>query len=83
MKTKTEEKNTTRKKTAPKTATAPKTLPAGLHKKQGIWVFSTGEPISHVQMERIRRGIQRDRENRWMGNLAKPKAKNRQLRTEN
>jgi len=75
MESKTEAKNTPIMKTTTKTATPPKALPAGLHKKQGIWVFSTGKPISHAQMERIRRSIQRERENRWMGSLAKPKAK--------
>jgi hypothetical protein len=75
MKSKTEVNNTAKKKTEAKTATLPKALPAGLHKKQGIWVFSTGEPISHAQTERIRRSIQRERENRCMGTLAKPKAR--------
>jgi hypothetical protein len=75
MKSKTEAKNTAKKKAATKTATPPKALPAGLHKKQGVWVFSTGEPITHAQMERIRRSIQRERENRFMGNLANSKAK--------
>jgi uncharacterized GH25 family protein len=75
MKSKAEAKNTAKKKTTTKTATPSKGLPAGLHKKQGVWVFSTGEPITHAQMERLRRLIQRERENRWMGNLAKPKAK--------
>jgi len=67
MKSKTEAKNTAKKETATKTATPPKALPAGLHKKRGVWVFSTGEPITHAQMERNRRSIQRERENRWMG----------------
>jgi hypothetical protein len=74
MKSKTEAKNTAKKKKTTKTATSPKALPAGLHKKQGIWVFSTGEPITHAQMERLSRSIQRERENRWMGNLAKAKS---------
>jgi hypothetical protein len=78
MKSKTEAKNTAKKKTATKTATPPKALPTGLHKKQGIWVFSTGEPIKHGQMERLRRAIYRERENTWLGNLAKPKARNKQ-----
>jgi hypothetical protein len=80
MKSKTEARNTTKKntakkKTAPKTATPPKALPAGLHKKQGVWVFSTGKPITAAQMERLRQSIYRERENRCMGNLAKPNAK--------
>ena len=78
MKTKTEEKNTTKKKTAKKKpaakpATPPKTLPAGLHKKQGVWVFSTGRSITAAQLERLRQSIYRERENSWMGTLAKPK----------
>jgi hypothetical protein len=76
MKSKTEAKNTTKKKTTTKPATPPKASQAVLRKKQGVWVLSTGEPISHAQTERIRRSIQRGRENRWMGNLAKPKAEN-------
>jgi hypothetical protein len=83
MKSKTQAKNTAKKKAKTKTVTLREAVPAGLHKKQGIWVFSTGEPITHAQMESIRRSIQRERENRWMGNLAKPKAERRQLRTEN
>ena len=88
METKTEEKNTTKKKTAKKktakkktaskTAPPSKALPAGLHKKQGIWVFSTGqsgEPITAAQLERLRQSIYRERENSWLGNLAKPKPK--------
>jgi hypothetical protein len=45
------EMNTSKKKTAVKTAAPPKAPPAGLHKKQGIWVFSTGDPISGAAME--------------------------------
>ena len=93
MKSKTEEKNTTKKKktakkktakkktakkTATKTATPPKALPAGLHKKQGVWVFSTGQsgrPITAAQLERLRQSMYRERESRCLGNLAKPKAK--------
>jgi hypothetical protein len=63
MKPKTEAKNTTKKKTATKIATPPKTLPAGLHKKQGVWVFSTGQPITVAQLERLRQSIYREREN--------------------
>jgi len=74
MKSKTEAKHTARKKAITKPTTPPKALPAGLHMKEGIWVFSTGEPISHGQTERIRRTIQCERENRWMGIFAKPKA---------
>jgi hypothetical protein len=81
MMTKTEEKNTTKKKAkkkaATKTGTPPKALPAGLHKKQGIWVFSTGQSITAAQMERLRQSIYRERENGFLGNLAKPKLRNR------
>jgi hypothetical protein len=95
MKSKTEAKKMSRKKTAKKnkkkttatkTATPPKALPAGLHKKQGIWVFSTGQSgqsITAAQLERLRQSMYRERENRFLGNLAKPKAGNKQLRTEN
>ena len=78
MKAKTEVKNTIKKKTATKTVTPPKTLPAGLHKKLGVWVFSTGQsgqPITAAQLERLRQSMYRERENRWMGNLAESEAK--------
>jgi len=75
MKAKTEPKNTAKKRTTTKTATPPKALPAGLHKKQGVWVFSTGQPIAAAQLERLRQSIYRERENRWLGNIAKPKPK--------
>jgi hypothetical protein len=65
MRSKSATKNTTKKKAATKAATPPKALPAGLHKKQGVWVFSTGEPITHAQTERIRQSIYRERE-KWM-----------------
>lgn len=86
MKLKTEAKNTAKKKTARKTATPPKTLPAGLHKKQGVWVFSTGQSgqsITAAQLERLRQSMYRERENSFLGNLAKPKAKRRRTGTEN
>jgi len=75
MKTKTEAKNTT-KNTATKTATPPIALPTGLHKKQGVWVFSTGKSgpsITAAQLERLHQSIYRERENRFLGNLGKPK----------
>jgi hypothetical protein len=65
MKSKTEEKNTTKKNSTTKTATTRKALPAALHKKQGVWVFSTGEPISHAQTEKIRRSIQLEKIDGW------------------
>jgi hypothetical protein len=86
MKTKSEEKNTTKKKTAAKTGTPPKALRAGLHKKQGVWVFSTGQSgksITAAQLERLRQSIYRERENGFLGNLAKPKAKKATKKTSN
>lgn len=35
---------------------------AGLHKKQGIWVFSTGEPISAEATDETLRQIRHERE---------------------
>jgi hypothetical protein len=83
MKTKTEAKKMSQKKTAKKKTTAtkastpPKALPAGVHKKQGVWVFTrqSGQTITAAQMERLRQSIYRERENSFLGNLAKPKAK--------
>ncbi len=40
---------------------------AGLHKKQGIWVFSTGEPISAEATDEILRQIRRERELSFIG----------------
>lgn len=42
---------------------------AGLHKKQGIWVFSTGEPISAKATDDVLRQIRRERELSILGNL--------------
>ena len=42
---------------------------AGLHKKQGIWVFSTGEPISAKATDDVLRLIRRERELSILGNL--------------
>jgi hypothetical protein len=74
MKSKTEAGSRAKKKTTTKSATPPKALQAGLHKKQGVWVFSTGQPITVAQLERLRQSIYRERENRFLG-LAKPKPK--------
>jgi AbrB family looped-hinge helix DNA binding protein len=41
---------------------------AGLHKKQGIWVFSTGEPISAEATNEVLRQIRRERELSFLGN---------------
>ena len=40
----------------------------GLHKKQGIWVFSTGEPISAEATDEVLRQIRRERELGFLGN---------------
>jgi hypothetical protein len=69
MKSKTEAKNTSKKKTTTKTATTPKALPAGLHQKQGIWVFGVGEPIPAGATDEVLRTIRRERELSFMGNL--------------
>ena len=41
---------------------------AGLHKKQGIWVFSTGEPISTEATDETLRQLRRERELGFLGN---------------
>jgi AbrB family looped-hinge helix DNA binding protein len=40
----------------------------GLHKKQGIWVFSTGAPISAEGTDETLRQIRREREVASLGN---------------
>lgn len=40
----------------------------GLHKKQGIWVFSTGEPISAEATDETLRQMRRERELGFLGN---------------
>lgn len=40
---------------------------AGLRKKQGIWVFQVGEPISAATVDRTIRDIRREREQSWVG----------------
>ena len=40
----------------------------GLHEKQGIWVFSTGEPISAGATDETLRQIRRERELSFLGN---------------
>jgi AbrB family looped-hinge helix DNA binding protein len=40
----------------------------GLHKKQGIWVFSTGEPISAEATDEALRQMRREREHGFLGN---------------
>ncbi|MGP0019618.1 MAG: AbrB/MazE/SpoVT family DNA-binding domain-containing protein [Candidatus Sulfotelmatobacter sp.] len=41
---------------------------SGMHKKQGIWVFNTGEPISAEATDDLLRQIRRDRELSFLGN---------------
>jgi AbrB family looped-hinge helix DNA binding protein len=41
---------------------------SGLHKKQGIWVFSTGEPISAKATDETLRQMRRERELGLLGN---------------
>jgi AbrB family looped-hinge helix DNA binding protein len=52
----------------------------GLHKKQGIWVFSTGEPISAEDTDKILRDIRNERELRFLGNLAPRGARRKKRR---
>jgi AbrB family looped-hinge helix DNA binding protein len=42
----------------------------GLHKKQGVWVFSTGEPISAQATDETLRQVRRERELSLLGNPA-------------
>jgi AbrB family looped-hinge helix DNA binding protein len=42
----------------------------GLHKKQGVWVFSTGESISAEATDQVLNDIRRERELALLGNLA-------------
>ena len=39
----------------------------GLHKKQGIWVFSTGEPISAEAADKILRQLRQERDLSFLG----------------
>jgi AbrB family looped-hinge helix DNA binding protein len=41
----------------------------GLHQKQGVWVFSTGQPISAEAMNATLRQIRRERELSLIGKL--------------
>jgi AbrB family looped-hinge helix DNA binding protein len=52
---------------------------SGLHKKQGIWVFTTGEPIPAEATDKALREIRNERELRFLGNLA-PRASRRRKR---
>jgi AbrB family looped-hinge helix DNA binding protein len=39
---------------------------AGLHKKQGIWVWQVGEPLSAATVDRTLREVRREREHSWL-----------------
>jgi AbrB family looped-hinge helix DNA binding protein len=52
----------------------------GLHKKQGIWVFSGGEPISAEATDGILRQIRRERELSLMGKLSGKRERRRKKR---
>jgi AbrB family looped-hinge helix DNA binding protein len=52
---------------------------AGLLRKQGVWVLSTGRPISAGATDRVLREMRDERELRFMGNLA-PRASRRKKR---
>jgi AbrB family looped-hinge helix DNA binding protein len=43
---------------------------AGMRQKDGIWVFSTGEPISAEATDEVLRQIRRERELSFLGNLS-------------
>jgi hypothetical protein len=76
MKATTEPRHMSKKKAATKTVTPAKALPAGLHKKQGVWVFSTGRPITAAQMEKTPSiDISRTRNRDGRRDLAKPRAR--------
>jgi len=46
----------------------------GMRMKRGIPVFSVGGPISHETVEKVRRGVQRDRDRRNLGKLGKARS---------
>lgn len=52
----------------------------GLHKKQGIWVFSTGEPISARATDEVLQQIRREREISIMGGHHPERARRRKKR---
>jgi AbrB family looped-hinge helix DNA binding protein len=52
----------------------------GLHKKQGIWVFSTGEPISAEATDETLREMRRERELSFLGNRAAPSPRRKKAR---
>lgn len=52
----------------------------GLHKKQGIWVFSTGEPIPAEATDETLRQMRRERELSFIGNRAAPGLRRKKAR---
>jgi AbrB family looped-hinge helix DNA binding protein len=52
----------------------------GLHKKQGIWVFSTGEPISAEATDGVLRQIRRERELSFLDNPSASVARRKKRR---
>ncbi|MGH9744466.1 MAG: AbrB/MazE/SpoVT family DNA-binding domain-containing protein [Candidatus Acidiferrum sp.] len=40
---------------------------AGLHKKHGVWVLSSDQPLTHAEVEKLRREVQSEREEQWTG----------------
>jgi len=59
------------------TPSPPKALPSGLRKKQGVWVFSTGQPTTAAHLERLRQSIYRERENRFLACETKAQAESK------
>jgi AbrB family looped-hinge helix DNA binding protein len=52
----------------------------GLRKKQGIWVFSTGEPISAEATDETLRQIRREREQNFRGSSAAHTRRRKKIR---
>jgi AbrB family looped-hinge helix DNA binding protein len=52
----------------------------GLHKKQGIWVFSTGEPISAEATDQALREMRRERELTFIHNSSQATPRRRKSR---
>jgi AbrB family looped-hinge helix DNA binding protein len=52
----------------------------GLHQKQGIWVFSTGEPISAEATDETLQQMRREREQSFLGNSPARSTRRKQSR---
>ena len=39
----------------------------GIHKKQGVWVFQAGDPLTQAETEAVRREIRQERNNHLGG----------------